>query len=505
MKIMKRLYSYLIERFIGPFILTFFVCIFVLLMQFLWQYLDYFVGKGLETSVIIELMYYAALRLVPMALPLSVLMASIITFGNLGERFELLAIKASGVSLLKIMKPLIIFNIVVTMFAFFMASEIIPVTNAKFYALLFSVKEQRPEIIIKEGAFSNDIDGYSIKVNKVDRNNGALLGVMIYDHTEGNGNVNITLADSGFLNISADKHYMILTLYRGESYTDVKESERVIEKTFPFRRERFEKEEIIINVKDFNLKRADENFYKDGIRMLKNRMITRVVDTLEVLYNERVKLASTGIMYNSQLNENIHNHFSVDSLENRKLSEVKIINYNFDNLYSLCKDENKVIVLNTAILNAQANQRNVLQNVTVMYEQQKLINRYIIEFNLKYTFSLTCLIFFLIGAPLGAIIRKGGFGMPVVVSILLFISYYIVSMIGENMAREGVLKVGGAIWFSTILFFFIGIFLTHQAITDSMLLNTEIFDNIIIKLKFLKFLNPKMSEKESDDDIIPIE
>jgi lipopolysaccharide export system permease protein len=260
---MKRLYSYLIERFIGPFLLTFFVCIFVLLMQFLWKYLDDLVGKGLETSIIVELMSYAALSLLPMALPLSVLMASIITFGNLGERFELLAIKASGVSLFKIMKPLMIFNIVVTGFAFFMANEVIPVTNAKFAALLWSVKEQRPEMIIKEGAFSNDIDGYSIKVNKVDQSNGALLDIMIYDHTQGKGNVSVTVADSGFLNISNDKQFMILTLFRGKSYTDEKTGDRDNKKTYPFRRERFDKEEVIINVKKFDLKRTDENYFMD--------------------------------------------------------------------------------------------------------------------------------------------------------------------------------------------------------------------------------------------------
>jgi lipopolysaccharide export system permease protein len=502
---MKRLYSYLIERFTGPFILTFFVCIFVLLMQFLWKYLDDLVGKGLETSVIIELMSYAALSLVPMALPLSVLMASIITFGNLGERFELFAIKASGVSLLKIMKPLIIFNIIVTLLAFFLADQVIPVTNTKFASLLWSVKQQRPEMIVKEGAFSNDIDGYSIKVNKVNQNNGALLDVMIYDHTEGKGNVSVTIADSGFLNISDDKQFMILTLYRGESYTDEKTGGRDVKKTYPFRREKFDKEEVIINVKGFDLKRIDENFFKDGYRMLKNWQLTLAIDSLEKIYNERVMVASEGINYNTQLNVNIQNHFKADSLRNLKLSEEKVHNYNFDSLYSLLSVDKKLIILSAAQRNAQTNQRNIFQYDSDLYNRLKYINRHIIELHRKYTLSLACIVFFFIGAPLGAIIRKGGFGMPIVVSILLFISYYLVSMIGENMAREGVMVVGGSMWFSTLFYLLIGIFITHQAITDSLLLNKEMYGNIINKLNFLKFLNSEKPEQVSDEDIVPNE
>lgn len=502
---MKRIYSYLIERFIGPFILTFCVCIFVLLMQFIWRYLDDLVGKGLETSVIIELMSYAALSLVPMALPLSVLMASIITFGNLGERFELFAIKASGVSLLNIMKPLVIFNIAVTFLAFFLADQVIPVTNSKFAALLWSIKEQRPEMIVKEGAFSNDIDGYSIKVNRVDQSNGALLGIMIYDHTDGKGNVSVTLADSGFLNISDDKQFMILTLFRGESYTDGNMGNRDVKKTHPFRREQFDKEEVIINVKDYNLKRMDDNFFKDGYRMLKNRQLVYTVDSLDKVYQERVKIASVGVTYNSLLNENIQNHFLPDSIKNKIVLAEKVHDYNFDSLYASLSAEKKLIILNTAQRNAQTNQRNIIQYDSDLYNRSRWINRHVIEFHRKYTLSLACIIFFFIGAPLGAIIRKGGFGLPIVVSILLFISYYLVSMIGENMSREGVSKIGGAMWFSSFLYLIIGIFITHQAITDSMLLNKEIYGKFMDKLSFLRFLFPEKIQNKSDEDTIPNE
>ncbi|HNW52202.1 MAG TPA: LptF/LptG family permease [Prolixibacteraceae bacterium] len=500
---MKRLYSYILERFIGPFVLTFFVCVFVLLMQFLWRYLDDLVGKGLETSIIIELMSYAALSLVPMAFPLSVLMASIITFGNMGERLELFAIKASGVSLLQIMKPLIIFNLVITLIAFVLADQVIPVTNTKFATLLWSVKQQRPEMIIKEGAFSNDIDGYSIKVNKVDQSNGALLDIMIYDHTQGRGNTSVILADSGFLNMSDDKHFMILTLFRGESYSDEKPNDRG-RNTYPFSRERFGKEEIVIGVKDYDLKRANEDFFKDGYRMLKNRQLTHAVDSLNKIYKERVMVASVGLSYNSLLNEDIQNQFKPDSMKAATVAAEKVNNSNFDELFSKLTTEQKIAVLNAAQHNAQANQRNIIQADADLYNRYKWMNRHAVEWHRKYTLSLACLLFFLVGAPLGAIIRKGGFGLPIVVSILLFIFYYIISMICENMAKEGVLFVGSAMWFSSLVLLVVGLLITYSALTDSVTLNRELYSKLFDKFNFLKFM-PTEKTEENNEDTLPVE
>jgi lipopolysaccharide export system permease protein len=455
-------------------------------MQFLWKYLDELVGKGLETSIIIELMSYAAMNLVPMALPLSVLMASVMTFGNLGERFELLAIKTSGISLLKIMRPLIIFNIVVTIIAFLLANEVIPVTNAKFAALLYSVRSQRPEMIIKEGVFSNEIDGYSIKVNKRSNDSELLYGIMIYNHAEGKGNVAVTIADSGYLNISNDKRYMILTLFSGESYTDEKPGTRNAKETFPFRRERFAMEEVVINVKDYDLKRADESLFKDGYRMLKNNQLTVIVDSLQKYYVEHEKSATVGIIYNNQLNQRIQDQFRPDSLRLAVVDKEKLKVVDFDSLFAGLTIAHKKMIIETAQRNAQANQRNILQADADLYNRIKWINRHVIEWHRKYTLSLACIIFFFIGAPLGAIIRKGGFGTPIVASVLLFISYYLVSMIGENVAREGVWIPAGAMWFSTFFFLLIGVFLTHQAVTDSLLLSKEAYTRAFGKVKILK-------------------
>lgn len=491
---MKRLYSYIIKSFVGPFILTFFICIFILLMQFLWKYLDDLVGKGLENEIIIELMSYAAMSLVPLALPLAVLLASIMTFGNLGERFELLAIKASGVSLLKIMRPLIFFNIIVTLAAFFLADQVIPVTNAKFAALLWSVKEQRPEMIIKEGIFSNEIDNYSIKVSDRDPKTNALLDIMIYDHTDRKGNVNVTIADSGYLNISDDKQYMILKLYNGESYTDTKPEDRKAKEKFPFRREKFEFQNVVIGVKDFDLKRTDEKYFKANYKMLKNVQLTTAIDSLKSKYDVREKLVTTGLKYNKLLDSRITNFYkkdsiSIDSLENTKLEA------SFDSLFSSLSKIQRSSILSTAQRFSQQNQRVILQYESDIYSRLVWINKHIVEWHKRYTLSLACLIFFFIGAPLGAIIRKGGFGMPVVVSILFFISYYLVSVISEKVAREGVWEIDMVLWAPTFFYLIIGILLTHQAVTDSLLLNKDTYSRLLSAINIFKLGMQKKGNK----------
>ncbi len=499
MVFMKRLYLYLIKRFIGPFFLTFFISIFVLLMQFLWRYLDELVGKGLETSIIVELMSYASLSLVPMALPLAVLIASVMTFGNLGERSELIAIKASGVSLLQIMKPLIYLTSLITIVAYLLANEVIPVTNAKFTALLWSIREQRPEMIIKEGAFSNEIDGYSIKVNRRDDDSELLYGIMIYDHTEDRGNVAVTIADSGYLRISDNKQYMILTLYNGESYNDEKPSGREKRTSHPFRREKFSKQQIVISVKDYSLERADESIFKDGYRMLKNAQIASVVDSLTKIYVETEKSTAFSGNYNSELNDKIKDHFRVDSLKVTDPADLKSVSVEFDQIFTSLDNDKKAMILEDAKRLAQSNQRNILQNEPILYNKIKWINRHIIEWHRKYTMSLACLIFFFIGAPLGAIIRKGGFGTPVVVSILMFIFYYIVSMIGENFAREGVWEPTLTMWFSTFFFLVISIFMTYQAVADTLLVSANVNSKILKRFKFLKsFLNSKEEPDQNE-------
>ncbi|MFA9391105.1 MAG: LptF/LptG family permease [Prolixibacteraceae bacterium] len=500
---MKRLYSYIIKSFVGPFILTFFICVFILLMQFLWRYLDDLVGKGLENAVIIELMSYAALSLVPLALPLAVLLASIMTFGNLGERFELLAMKASGISLLTIMRPLIVLNAIITIAAFLLANEVIPVANTKFAALLWSVKKQRPEMIIKEGIFSNEIDNYSIKVNDRDPNSHALLDIMIYDHTERKGNVNVIVADSGYLNMSDDKQYMILTLFNGERYEDVKPGKRKAKETYPFSRERFKKEKLVISVKNYSLERANEKYFKDGYRMLKNRQIDTIVEGLQKNYDTREELVTKGIKYNKLLDSEIANYYAADSISIDSLIGLSFP-VTFDSIYAHLSKFQRTGVLNAAQRIAQQNQRLILQYEADLDNKLVWINKHWIEWHKKYTLALACLIFFFIGAPLGAIIRKGGFGMPVVISILLFISYYLVTVFSEKIGRDGVWNIDFVLWIPTLIYLIIGLILTHQAVTDSLLLNKDIYNKTLkrlFKIKNLLHKKVKTSQAINEDSI----
>jgi len=497
---MKRLYSYVIKSFIGPFVMTFCICVFFLIMQFVWKYLDELVGKGLENSVLIELFSYAAITTIPMALPLAVLLASIMTFGTLGERFELIAMKASGISLLKVMRPLIYLNIAITIFAFVLADQIIPAVNLKFVTLLVSVREQRPEMIVKEGVFSNEIDGMSIKVNRRNLETNALLDIMIYDHREHKGNTDVTIADSGFLNMSDDKQFMILTLYNGEKYLDTKPVERGSKNTYPFQRNKFEKETVVINVKNFEMKRTNENYFKGGFKMLKNSQIITAVDSFQNRYDDQVKQIALSITYNETLDSKIRttllkkDSLKVNISENVDVSPAEV---SFDSIYSRLDAGQKRSVLGAALRKAQANQRTILQYQTEMYARMESINKHMIEWHKKYTLSLACLLFFFIGAPLGAIIRKGGFGMPVVISILMFIAYYLVSVIGEKVAREGVFKVNMVLWFSTVVFLVIGVLLTHQAVTDSFLLNKETYNRIINRLNIFNYFSKKKKNENT--------
>lgn len=488
---MKKLYSYLLKSFIGPFLLTFIIALFVLLMTFLWQYLDDLVGKGLETMIIIELMIYALMSLVPLAIPLSVLLASIMTFGNLGERLELLSIKASGISLFKIMRPLIAFSLILMLFAFYLSDQVIPYTNQKFAALLTSVKRQRPEMIIKEGVFSNDLEGFSIKVGRKDNDTQTLHDIMIYDHRNNNGNTAITVADSGYLNMSDDKQFMILTMFEGERYSEVKEERRKKVKTYPFQREKFGREEMVISVQGFDLKRQNEDQWKKGYKMQTNKELEEVIDSLSDLQNNRVEKISVSIQYNQEINKQIRNLFRPDS-QKVEIDLALKDTLNIDTIMTRLSTVDKQRIVDIATKRAQENQKVMLKYDSQFYAHQRWITKHVIEWHRKYTLSLAVIIFFFIGAPLGAIIRKGGFGLPVVVSILLFIAYYLVSMIGEKVAREGVWSAATAMWISTVVFAPISVFLSYEAITDSAVLSSESYSRIIKKLNpFSKFLKKK--------------
>lgn len=489
---MKRLHLYVIKSFIGPFVMTFFIVLFVLLMQFLWKYVDDLVGKGLEFSVLGEMMFYASFALLPLAFPLAMLLASIMTFGSLGENYELVAMKASGISLFRIMKPLVIIAVIITGMAFYFSNSIIPKTNLKFSTLLYSVKQQKPEMIVQAGVFSSEMDGYSIKVGRKDSKTKMLYDVMIYDHTKGQTNESVTVADSGFMKITQDKKFMVLNLYNGVNYSEEKPENRKAKDNHAFQRNKFTEQTIRVKLRGFDFNRRDESLFRNSYRMLNTSELRAQEDTLSDNYYSRLKKYMLQLSPNQTLNRKMVNMVARhDSLKQEiKIQQPDTI-FNIDTFFARQDKWVQAEIAGTALSNARANKQTIDMYQGQLYTQKKNLNKYRMELHRKFTLSFAVLVFFFIGAPLGAIIRKGGLGMPVIVSILLFIFYYIISMSGEKSAREDAWSMVGGMWFSTFIFLPVGVWLTYKAVTDSAIMSAETYTRFFNRLGLSKLFGDR--------------
>jgi lipopolysaccharide export system permease protein len=491
---MKRLHWYIIKSFLGPFFMTFFIVVFVLLMQFLWKYVDDLVGKGLDMGVLAEMLFYASFGLLPFAFPLAMLLASIMTFGSLGENYELVAMKSSGISLFRIMKPLLVIALLVTVTAFYFANNVLPHTNLRFTTLLWSVKQQRPELVLQEGVFTNEIDGYSIRVESKDKKTNVLYDLLIYDHTRNKTNESVTMADSGFLRITEDKKFMVLNLYNGINYMEEGPQNRRSAATYPFRRDKFKEQTIRVKVQGFDFNRRDENIFRNTYRMLNIADLRFMEDSLGTDYYNRLRNFMMQIRMNSPVNRKMHDLTAPhDSLKRNIVIQPDSI-FDFDTFFEGQDKWVKAEITQSALAEARNNVQTLNMYDDELYNRKKYLNRFSMERHRKYTLSFAVLIFFFIGAPLGAIIRKGGLGMPVVVSILLFIAYYIVSMTGEKSAREDVWDMTTGMWFSTLVFLPIGIWLTYKAATDAALMSTETYSKFFEMLGMGKW-SKKLKKK----------
>ena len=494
---MKKMHWYLIKAFIGPFFLTFGIAMIVLILQFVWKWIDELVGKGLEFRVIIELLFYTSLGLVPLALILGVLLASIMSFGNLGEHNELTSMKASGISLFNSMKPVLIFVVFLTIAAFSFSNYVIPVTNLKFYTLLLDIRRQAPEFMVKEGKFNNGIDGYSIKVGRRSKDGKTFYDMMIYDQSQKLGNIGVTVADSCYMNVTEDGNYLILSLYSGFSYAEQLEDGRKFDKEKkPLRRDEFSMQQILFALPENELNRSGEDTYKDHYKMMN---MGQLADTARAFANEiewRKKQVVQGLMqreimrFEDKTKVKTDTLFYPDSLESIEA-------------YSIIKRLD-VIDQQNAIKQAQIFARLVQTRVITAKEnaesRYQWLNRHWIEWHPKLTVSFACLVFFLIGAPLGAIIRKGGLGTPVVVSIIFFISWHIISLAGEKYARSSILPVWEGMWGSTILLIPLGIFLTFKSTMDSAMMTKETYTIFISKIvEIFKAKHRKANESTSNN------
>ncbi len=475
---LKKANIFILKSFIGPFIMTFFIALFVLLMQFIWLYIDEMLGKGLEWYVIAELLIFASANLVPLALPLAILLASLMTFGNLGEHFELVSFKAAGISLQKVMKPLIIMVSIIGLGAFFFANNVIPVANLKFYSLLYDIRSQKPAFNILPDVFYNEIDGYVIRVkDKIPSKQGDILkGVMIYNHTEDNGNRQLTIADSGIMKISDNKLYFSVNLYHGVDYQENSESR--IDKVFPLSRFSFDEYQMRIDLSGFKLNRTDEELFKEDYRMLNLRQLTEKTDTITTNFEKKI----------DNFYESVHGSFIVNEPNYAELKKnlIQPKSIFIDTLLKQLTKEETQSVIYIAINNARTN-RGRASGVLVEtnYYKENLLNLKV-EWHRKFTFSLACLIMFFIGAPLGAIVQKGGLGMPVVISVIFFLLFWILSISGEKMAKEQVIEVYQGMWLASAVLFPLGFFFTYKATTDSAMFNVDSYINFIKRLFRIK-------------------
>ena len=464
----------MLQTFLPLFLMTFGICLFIVLMQFIWRYIDDMVGKGLSIGVLAELFFYAALFMLPMALPLAILLASLMTFGNLGERLELLAMKSAGISLLKIMRPVMIFLIFVSIGAFYFQNYAMPVVQVKLYTLLYSMRQKSPELDIPEGVFYKEITGFNVYVKKKNPQTGLLSDLMIYDYSEGFNNARVIVADSGRLKTSEDKLFLVLSLFNGESFENLKSQEKQSRKTtaVPYRRESFQTKDILIEF-DANFNMTDESFMQNQFVGKNLASLQHSIDSMSLRLDSIKAINAKGIYetsYRKSLRMEVAATESADSL----YSPVVI---NFDSLYQAQSPGRKVTLLNKAKQLAEGVRTDYYFRAANMGDEGYKVRRHLTEWHKKFTLSFACLIFFFIGAPLGAIIRKGGLGVPVIISVLLFIFYYIIDNMGYKMARDGVWAAWEGMWLSSAVLTPLGMFLTYKAVNDSVILNADTYLN----------------------------
>lgn len=468
---MKKLYKLIIGSFIGPFIITFAVVLFIFLMQFVWKWVDDFMGKGLELAVILELLLYASANLVNLCLPLAVLLSSIMTFGNLSENFELTAMKSAGISLLRIMFPLTVFVLFLTFGAFYFANNIAPVATLKFKSLLYDITQAKPSIELSDGIFYNGIEGYSIRVGDNDRETGDLHDMLIYDHAKKqSGNKTVIRAEKGRMEQTDDKRFLILTLYNGYSYDESGSDTR--KKDYPMVRNKFKKDILRIDVSGFMLQRSDEDQWKNHIQMMTMGQLSESIDSLYALYDRREQDFQTYINRTIRIRN--------DSTEIQSKNDLQ--KDFFTNLNYQMKRRSVDIATNIA----QNGENHTAAVAHEMEHRQTYINRHYNEWHRKLTLPFACMVFFFIGAPLGALIKKGGLGLPVVISVLFFLLFHISSITGEKMARTGVIDPFSGMWLSTFILLPISVFLTLRASRDAALFQPGGWDRLVSKWKFKK-------------------
>jgi lipopolysaccharide export system permease protein len=467
---MKKLDKLIIRSFIGPFLLTFAIVEFVLLTQYILKYLDELVGKDLGAEVFGELLFYFSINMAPVALPLAVLLSSLMTFGNLGEHHELTAIKTSGIALPRILRPVFFIVAAVSIGAFFFNNYMVPKANLKAYSLLWDIRHKKPTMNFKEGAFYGGFPGYSIKINKKLDDLGNVQDVMIYDHSKGGSNTTVILADSGKMYTDFNNAYLVLELFDGNSYVD-QGNAAIRNSGEQFIRQQFNESKLVLSLASFNLDRTREELFSDN-KMMKNiNQLDAVTDSLAKYRAKEQQTFATNV-------DPFYSYFKADTTRLKygvNLEGKELCGFNLKKV--------DAIAASTATNKARNIKTYTLSYVERLDNKTRDIYNYGIEIWRKFTQSGSILIMFLIGAPLGAIIKKGGLGVPVIISILFFIVMYVLSILGEKWAREGIVSVGAGMLAANLILLPIGLFFLYQAQNDSNLLEVDFWRKIMTRLR----------------------
>ncbi|MCX6252717.1 MAG: LptF/LptG family permease [Bacteroidetes bacterium] len=470
---MKKIDWFVLKSYLGPLVMTFFIALFILLMQFLWKYIDDLVGKGLEWYIIFKLLFLASSTFVPLALPLAILLSSLMTFGNMGEHYELVSMKTAGISLSRIMRPLIILSILVSLLAFYFANNVLPTANLKFISLLYDIRSKKLAFNIKEGVFYNGIEGFVIRVGRKDADGNTIHSVMIYNHSKRQGNISLTTADWGRMELTPDKRFLIFRLFNGTNFEE-RNDLRGAEITRPFQRTIFKEQYQLFDLSTFQLTRTDEKLFKSNYEMLNTRQLMLMIDSIRHQYKNDQRYFEKSFLNSYAFLA------AYDTLKKDPLL-IKNAKYPADITTTLSSAEKRHL-MEVARMTASSFRDNAEMNRQSLYGRSKLLHKHEVVLHKKFTFSIACFLLFFIGAPLGAIIRKGGLGLPAVISTIFFLLFWILSFTGEKYTDEGVLPAYQGMWIAPAVLLPIGIFLTYKATVDASLLDIDSWIKLFNKI-----------------------
>lgn len=471
----KRLDKLILQAFIGPFVATFFITLFVLVLQFFWLYIDDIVGKGVDLITIAKLMTYVAATVVPLALPLAILLSSIMTFGNLGESFELVAIKSAGIPLLRFMRPIFIVSLFLCGLAFLFNNNVIPVANLKMQTLKYDIIVSKPAFDIKEGVFYDKIEGYVIKIGKKEKDDSTIRKVVIYEQNYSLQD-NMLVAESGIMRMSPDKQYLEMVLKDGWRYSE--NGQRLTTNT-EFIRLGFKEYKKVMDLRSFALSNTPDSLFKNNHQMLSVRQLEFSIDSLE-------KLSTT---YHKKTTQDIRNflHFPKYIDSNYKVpAPKKTTKKTFSDMLP---DSAKRTVLDRTASTINSIRANLESNALLYETQRRELRFHLIAWHEKFTMAVACLVLFLIGAPLGSIIRKGGIGTPLVFAVIFFVVFFLLNNFGKKFVKEDVMLPMYGMWLATFILLPIGFFLIYKAMHDSQLFNKEYY------YRFFRSVRSRFSRK----------